>query len=64
MFADHTWLARVIWLSLAGVFLFALIQLRWELAFVALATLALSLVPVVVAKWARFHVPPVSFPRS
>ena len=31
---------------------------RLELAFVALATLALSLAPVVVARWADIHVPP------
>ena len=58
MFADQTWLARAIWLALAGVVLFALAELRWELAFVALGTLALSLAPVVVARWTEIHVPP------
>lgn len=58
MFADQTWLARAIWLALAGVILAALAQLRWELAFVALATLMLSLAPVWVARWADVHVPP------
>ncbi|WP_397541477.1 hypothetical protein [Roseovarius salis] len=58
MFADQTWLARAIWLALAGVVLTALVQWRLELAFVALVTLALSLAPVVVAQWADIHVPP------
>jgi len=58
VFADQTWLARAIWLALAGVVLFALAQWRLELAFVALATLMLSLAPVVVARWANIHVPP------
>ena len=58
MFADQTWLARAIWLALAGVVLFALVELRLELAFVALGTLALSFAPVVVAKWTDVHVPP------
>ncbi|MEQ9245533.1 MAG: hypothetical protein RLO21_06045, partial [Nitratireductor sp.] len=58
MFADQTWLARIIWLALAGAALWALAVLRLELAFVALATLGLSLTPVVVANWAQVHVPP------
>ena len=58
MFAEQTWLARVIWLALAGVALTALALSRLELAFVALATLALSLAPVVAARWADVHVPP------
>lgn len=58
MFAEQTLLARAIWLALAGVVLAALVQWRLELAFVALATLALSLAPVVVARWADIHVPP------
>jgi len=58
MFADQTWLARAIWLALAGVVLAALVRFQFELAFVALATLALSLAPVFVARWADVHVPP------
>lgn len=58
MFADQTWLARAIWLALAGVVLFALVELRLEVAFVALGTLALSVAPVVVARWTEIHVPP------
>lgn len=58
VFADQTWLARAIWLALALVTLAALIELRLELAFVAAATLALSLAPMFVARWADVHVPP------
>lgn len=58
MFAEQTWLARIIWSALAGVALWALVQFRWEPAFVALATLALSLAPLFMARWADVHVPP------
>ncbi|GAB4306734.1 MAG: hypothetical protein Kow0058_18980 [Roseovarius sp.] len=58
MFADQTWLARAIWLALAAVALVALAQFRLELAFVALATLLLSLAPLAAARWAQVHVPP------
>ena len=58
MFADQTWLAKVIWALLALFMLDALIQTNWPLAFVALATLMLSLAPVVVARWAEVVVPP------
>lgn len=58
MFHEQSWLTRIIWLALGGVILWALVQFRLELAFVALATLALSLTPVFVARWARVHVPP------
>lgn len=58
MFADQTWLARAIWLALLGVVMWALGEWRLELAFVAFGTLALSLAPVLVARWADIHVPP------
>ncbi len=58
MFADQTWLARLIWLALLGVAGWALVQWRLEMVFVSLATLAVSLLPVVVARWADIHVPP------
>ena len=58
MFSDQTWLARVIWAALLGVALWALWQWELELSFVALATLALSLAPVFVARWADVIVPP------
>lgn len=58
VFADQTKLARVIWLFLAGVAVVSLAQARWSLAFVALATLSLSMVPVLAARWAKITVPP------
>lgn len=58
MFADQNWLARLIWLALVGAVLWSLALLRFELAFVAFATLGLSLAPVIVASWADVHVPP------
>lgn len=58
MFADQTWLAKIIWAVLALLMLDALVQHNWPLAFVALATLMLSLAPVVVARWAEIVVPP------
>ncbi len=58
MFAEQTWVARLIWLALVGAVIWALLQLRFELAFVALATLGLSLAPLLVATWAEVHVPP------
>ena len=58
MFADQTWLARIIWVLLALFMLDALFQRNWPLAFVALATLLLSLTPVFAARWAQIVVPP------
>lgn len=58
MFADQTWLARIIWGLLALFALDALFQGNWPLVFVSLATLALSLVPLFAARWAEIVVPP------
>lgn len=58
MFSEQTWLARLIWLSLFAVALWALLEWQLELAFVALGTLAVSVVPVLAAKWADVQVPP------
>lgn len=58
MFSDQTWLARLIWAALVCVALWAVFEWQLELAFVALATLALSIAPVFVAKWADIRVPP------
>ncbi len=58
MFSDQTWLARVIWAVLVIFALGALIFGRWEQGFVAIATLALSLTPVLAARWAHIVVPP------
>lgn len=58
MFSEQTWLARLIWLSLFAVALWAVLEWQLELAFVALGTLAVSVVPVFAAKWADVEVPP------
>lgn len=58
MFSEQTWLARLIWLSLLVGGLWALSEWRLELAFVSLGTLAVSVVPVLAAKWADVRVPP------
>ena len=58
MFADQTWLARIIWGLLALFALDAVFQGNWPLAFVSLATLALSLVPLFAARRAEVAVPP------
>ncbi|GGO57595.1 hypothetical protein SAMN05444398_107164 [Roseovarius pacificus] len=58
MFSEQTWLARIIWGALLVVALWALVEWQLELAFVALATLALSVAPLFVARWADIRVPP------
>lgn len=58
MFTEQTWLARLIWLALLLVAVQALFTGHWELVFVSLVTLVLSLTPVIVARWADVHVPP------
>ncbi len=58
MFSEQTWLARIVWSALVLVILWALLQWRLELAFVATGTLAVSLAPVFVARWAHVRVPP------
>ena len=58
MFSDQALLARVIWGALALTAIVAMGQARWSLAFVAMATLCLSLVPVLIARWADVKVPP------
>lgn len=58
MFAEQTWLAKAIWVLLALFFLDALFVRNWPLAFVSLATLLLSMAPVLVARWAQIHIPP------
>lgn len=57
MFKEQTWLSRIIWTALALTAVVAMIQYRWSLAFVALATLSLSMVPVLAARWAEIKVP-------
>ncbi len=58
VFADQTWLAKLIWGALTLSVLDALLQGNWPLAAVAVATLALSLAPVIAARWAEVVIPP------
>lgn len=58
MFSEQTLVARLIWSALALTAIVAMAQARWALAFVALATLVLSLVPVLIARRADIKVPP------
>lgn len=58
MFSEQTWLARILWSVLLVVAFGAVLAGRWPLAFVALATLVLSVVPVAIARWAEIYVPP------
>lgn len=58
MFAEQTIIARLIWAALVVVAMWALVTMRLEQAFVAMATLALSLIPLGVARWTEIHVPP------
>lgn len=55
---EQTWLTWGIWLALLIMAVDALIARQFVTAFVALATLGVSLAPVVVARWAAIHVPP------
>ena len=58
MFRKQSLLTRAIWAALVLVAAEALITGRLSLAFIALLTLGLSMVPVYVARWAEVEVPP------
>lgn len=58
MFREQTLMAKLIWLLLLLFAADALISGRLSLAFVALATLALSLAPVYLGRYAHVRVPP------
>ena len=57
MFKSQALLTRVVWGLLLLFASYALLRWRLSLAFVALATLALSMAPVYVARWAKIEVP-------
>ena len=59
VFGGQTLLARIIWGLLALDAMLAAWEGVWSLTFIALATLALSMTPMLVAKWADVTVPPV-----
>ncbi|NNK77232.1 MAG: hypothetical protein HKP40_00835 [Litoreibacter sp.] len=53
----HGLIARVIWVTLVISALFALVVGRWPLAFVSLATLCLSVAPLILASRLRITLP-------
>ena len=57
MLHDQSLLTKLVWAALLIIAADALIQWQLSLVFIALATLALSLAPVLVARWAQIHVP-------
>ncbi len=57
MFEGQTLATRILWSLLLLFAAYALIQWRPSLAFVALATIGLSMAPIFVARWAEFEVP-------
>ncbi len=57
MLRDQSVLTKLVWAALLIIAADALIQWELSLLFIALATLSLSLAPVVVARWAQIHVP-------
>lgn len=58
MLRNQTLLARMIWAALLVFGASALVLGRWSSGFVAFGTLALSLAPLLVARWADIRVPP------
>lgn len=57
MIREQAWLTKLIWLALLVAAADALRNWQLSLVFIALATLAVSLAPVIVARWADVHVP-------
>ncbi|WP_319826433.1 hypothetical protein [Thalassovita sp.] len=58
VFSEQTILARIVWIVLLLLAAGALVTARWSLAFVSLATLLLSMTPLLLARWAQVRVPP------
>ncbi|WP_407496606.1 hypothetical protein [Pseudooceanicola sp. MF1-13] len=58
VYKDQSTLTLIIWLALVAAAIEAVITARYSLAFVALVTLGLSMLPVYVARWAGIRVPP------
>lgn len=57
MLREQSWLTKAIWALLLIIAADGLIAGQYPAAFIALATIALSLVPVLFARWAELHVP-------
>ncbi|MHC9237290.1 hypothetical protein ACX9MO_16825 [Pseudooceanicola sp. 502str34] len=58
MLREQNLVTRTIWALLLIDATFSIIEGRYSLAFIALVTLALSIAPSYVARWAGVHVPP------
>lgn len=58
MFRAQSLLTRIIWTLLAVLAFGALVSGRFSLGFLALITLAVSMAPLLVARWAKIAVPP------
>lgn len=56
-FREQTLLTKAIWIALVVDAALAAIELRFALSFIALLTLALSMAPALVARWAEVVVP-------
>lgn len=57
MIREQAWLTKLIWLALLIAAGDALWNRQLSLMFIAVTTLALSLAPLIVARWADLHVP-------
>ncbi|PJE33545.1 hypothetical protein PSM7751_04023 [Pseudooceanicola marinus] len=58
MFSEQSLVTRLIWISLLFSIAESLVLGRWSLAFIAAATLGLSMTPLYVARWMHVRVPP------
>ena len=54
---EQSWMTWTIWAALVGVVGWALAQGLWRTAFVAAMTLGLTLLPLVIQRWADFRLP-------
>ncbi|GAA6186961.1 hypothetical protein [Litorivita sp. NS0012-18] len=64
MFKDLALTVKLIWAALAVFAATALWNARWEVAFVAVITFWLSLVPIALARWVQIKVPRFFFAIS
>ena len=54
---EQSWLTWAIWAVLLGIVGWGLFQEQWRTAFVAAITLGLTLLPLVIQRWADFRLP-------
>lgn len=55
---DHHWLTLTLWGLLGLTALVALLTGRWSVAFVSLATLGVTQVPILFQRWSGIRIPP------